>query len=75
MRWLQVLGTEQLFAYLDKYDIELSAAFDGLLDKYVGPPLGYRWAHPTKKCKLYLLGAVCDLADAHGPPGRKFFSC
>lgn len=35
VRRRQVLGTEQLFAYLDKYDIELSAAFDGLLDKYV----------------------------------------
>lgn len=33
----QVLGTEDLFKYLDKYDIELSPAFDRLLDRYGAP--------------------------------------
>jgi len=36
----QVLGTEGLFKYLDKYDIELSPAFDRLLDRYSAQRMG-----------------------------------
>jgi casein kinase II subunit alpha len=33
-----VLGTDDLFQYLDKYDLELGPQFDGILDKYPRRP-------------------------------------
>jgi casein kinase II subunit alpha len=30
----QVLGTDELFDYLDKYDLELDAHFDGILTQH-----------------------------------------
>lgn len=30
----QVLGTDELFAYLDKYDLELDPQFDGILGRH-----------------------------------------
>jgi hypothetical protein len=34
----QVLGTDELFDYLDKYDLELDAHFDGLLATHARKP-------------------------------------
>ena len=34
----KVLGTDDLFAYLDKYDIELDAHFDDLLERFPRKP-------------------------------------
>jgi casein kinase II subunit alpha len=34
VRIAQVLGTEDLFAYLDKYGIELDAEYDGVLEMF-----------------------------------------
>ena len=31
----KVLGTDELFQYLEKYDIKLDAQYDGLLGKYL----------------------------------------
>ena len=31
----RVLGTDDLYRYLDKYEIELDAAFDNILPRYV----------------------------------------
>lgn len=31
----KVLGTDDLFAYLDKYDIELDSQFDDILERYL----------------------------------------
>jgi hypothetical protein len=33
-----VLGTDELFDYLDKYDLELDAHFDGLLSTHARKP-------------------------------------
>ena len=33
----KVLGTEELFDYLEKYDIELHGEYDDLLGKYFTP--------------------------------------
>ena len=35
MKIAKVLGTEELFIYLEKYDIELDSHFDELLGRYV----------------------------------------
>ncbi len=34
----QVLGTEELFAYLDHYDLELDPQFDGLIGRHAKKP-------------------------------------
>lgn len=34
----KVLGTDELFSYLEKYDLELDPHFDGLLDKFPRKP-------------------------------------
>ena len=34
----KVLGTDELFAYLEKYDIELDAHYDGILGRYPRKP-------------------------------------
>lgn len=31
----KVLGTDELFAYLEKYDIELEAQYDEILARYI----------------------------------------
>lgn len=33
----KVLGTDELFQYIEKYDIELDAQYDDLLGKYLPP--------------------------------------
>jgi casein kinase II subunit alpha len=38
----KVLGTDGLFAYIEKYDIELDAQFDDLLGKYYPPPFSIK---------------------------------
>lgn len=35
---LQVLGTDELFEYLDKYDLELDPHFDGILGRHSKKP-------------------------------------
>ena len=35
----QVLGTDDLFEYLDKYDLELDPHFDGILGRHSKKPL------------------------------------
>ena len=35
----KVLGTDELFQYIEKYDIELDAQYDDLLGKYIIPQL------------------------------------
>ena len=35
---LQVLGTEELFQYLDHYDLELDPQFDGLIGRHAAKP-------------------------------------
>jgi hypothetical protein len=39
---MQVLGTDELFAYLDKYDLELDPQFDGILGRHSKKVRG-RW--------------------------------
>lgn len=34
MKIAKVLGTDELFAYLDKYDLELDPQFDGILGRH-----------------------------------------
>ena len=34
MKIARVLGTDELFAYLDKYDLELDPHFDGILGRH-----------------------------------------
>jgi len=34
----KVLGTDELFQYIEKYDIELDAQYDDLLGKYTPSP-------------------------------------
>ncbi len=34
----KVLGTDDLFAYLDKYDIELDSHFDDILERFTRKP-------------------------------------
>ena len=34
MKIAKVLGTDDLFAYLDKYSLELSPHYDGILSRY-----------------------------------------
>ena len=35
MKITKVLGTDELYAYLEKYDIELDSQYDELLGRYV----------------------------------------
>ena len=35
---VQVLGTDELFDYLDKYDLELDSHFDGILSTHARKP-------------------------------------
>lgn len=37
--FLKVLGTDDLFEYLDKYDLELDPHFDGILGRHSKKPL------------------------------------
>ena len=37
--FFQVLGTDDLFEYLDKYDLELDPHFDGILGRHSKKPL------------------------------------
>ena len=42
---MQVLGTDELYEYLDKYDLELDPKFDGLLSAHSRKPW-HRFINP-----------------------------
>jgi casein kinase II subunit alpha len=44
----KVLGTDVLYEYLNKYNIELEAAFDAVLDRYLPRPLA-KYVNPENK--------------------------
>ncbi len=39
MKIAKVLGTDELYVYLEKYDIELDAHFDEVLSRYFAEPI------------------------------------
>ena len=45
----KVLGTDELFAYLDKYDIELEPRFDEILGRYFPFPFPFLFFKKKKK--------------------------
>jgi len=56
----QVLGTDDLFDYLDKYDLELDSHFDGLLSTHAKKP----WARFVTQENQHLVPeAALDLLD------------
>ena len=57
---MQVLGTDDLFDYLDKYDLELDAHFDGVLSTHARKP----WARFITNENSHLVSEqAIDLLD------------
>ena len=55
-----MLGTDELFDYLDKYDLELDPHFDGLLTTHTKKP----WARFANPDNQHLVSdAAIDLVD------------
>jgi casein kinase II subunit alpha len=56
----KVLGTDELFEYLDKYDLELDPHFDGLLGRHTRKP----WSRFVTVENQHLVSDEClDLID------------
>ncbi|KAF2750724.1 putative casein kinase [Sporormia fimetaria CBS 119925] len=56
----KVLGTDELFDYLDKYDIELDAQYDDILSRYPKQP----WhSFINAKCERYISNDAIDFLD------------
>jgi casein kinase II subunit alpha len=56
----KVLGTDDLFAYLDKYDIELDTHFDDILERFPRKP----WAKfVTPENERYISNEALDFCD------------
>ena len=54
------MGTDGLFAYLDKYDIELDSHFDGVLGRYIRKPWN---KFITPENQKYVLPESLDFLD------------
>jgi casein kinase II subunit alpha len=60
VRIAKVLGTDELFDYLDKYDLELDSHFDGLMSTHAKKP----WARFVTQENQHLVPDVAlDLLD------------
>jgi len=68
----KVLGTDELFQYIEKYDIELDAQYDDLLGKYTPSPSPF----PLTVSSLYFLTCVsCCRCLSHGTSnGARFWA-
>lgn len=60
VRITKVLGTDDLYAYLEKYDIELSPEFDDILGRYAKKP----WSRfITSENQRYISNEAIDFLD------------
>lgn len=60
----RVLGTDELFAYLEKYDLELDPHFDGILGRFVA-------ARPLPAARSQPRGADAPMAPISHPAATR----